>query len=221
MVIHGAVGLPPTAEGGRVTAMQSSLAGVLILALSACSDGGTSVGGAGGSGGSGVPQGPDVNLVFMDSVVLSSSVCLHGKLALDANTSGLVKLAVASPAPCDCSTTNRGAVDACVTAALHTKLASQGTCASADCQSYCVCQLLPASGSALDQCLTQPDPQPPLVGWCYIDPDQGLGSADLLGGCGTSREFIRVLGTSPVEGESWFFVMESGSCAYDGGGVTS
>jgi hypothetical protein len=197
--------------------MSKSLAVVLFLALSGCGGDSTSTlpaaggTGAGGSGGSGPVGAGGVQNVVVSSIALSAPHCLPRQLPADANTSGKVRLVAARPMPCDCSATGRRDADSSITAAVRSMLAGNGVCSPADCSAYCVCELLPAAGSALDLCLNQPDPLPAsAVGWCYVSPDQGLGSADLVSACGAMRQLLRVLGTvSPPSGESWFMTMES------------
>jgi hypothetical protein len=65
-----------------------------------------------------------------------------------------------------------------------------------DAQSYDLCQIPPLEGATLDACLTTPDgPTRTRVGFCYLDPAQGLGDPALLAGCAPSmKHAIRLVG---------------------------
>ncbi|HWP09992.1 MAG TPA: hypothetical protein VNN72_29820, partial [Polyangiaceae bacterium] len=64
-----------------------------------------------------------------------------------------------------------------------------------DPQSYDLCQIPPLEGDALDACLSEPSEHAASAGFCYLDPEQGLGDPNLLANCAPSmKHAIRLVG---------------------------
>jgi hypothetical protein len=80
----------------------------------------------------------------------------------------------AASADCGCVAPGHAPLSADVVHAVHNK----GVWAN-----DCLCELLPASGSARDECLNDATLDPSGVGWCWIDPSNGVGNAALIAGC--------------------------------------
>ena len=138
-------------------------------------------------------------------------LCLRRSLPADTNTTdGTHILAALAPA-CNCTSASRSNASSAMANAVRAQLAELDTCSETDCASYCVCEVARATGDALQACLTEADPLPSTVnGWCYIDPAQGIGSADLMAACSTSTSMLRVTGTAmPNNGEIWFLAVPS------------
>ena len=59
------------------------------------------------------------------------------------------------------------------------------------CSSFCGCELQQMTGSALDSCRQDEVMHPDAVGWCYLDPLNGLGNPALVApgtGCGAPED---------------------------------
>jgi hypothetical protein len=101
----------------------------------------------------------------------------------------------AGSAECECTDPGRKPV-AALPASITDSVYKSGQCASDPCcQDLCFCELVQLSGAELTTCQNETAPSPEPAGWCYVDPSQGAGSADLVASCppGEQRQ-LRVLG---------------------------
>jgi hypothetical protein len=87
------------------------------------------------------------------------------------------------------------------------RLAIQGVCDGGRraCDDYCLCQLAELEGPDRIGCqdgATDPD----TFGYCYVDPDQGIGNPELVSDCSpTTRRILRFVGENlPANGSSTF-----------------
>ena len=67
------------------------------------------------------------------------------------------------------------------------ELSRTGTCAEGDpcCSNRCFCELQQLRGAELAACQngTENALEPPPIGWCYVDPEQGVGTAEVVDSC--------------------------------------
>ena len=72
------------------------------------------------------------------------------------------------------------------------------------CESLCLCEILSAGSGSDGDCSSIDSPleacqcqkTPGVSGYCYVDPDAGIGSAELIKGCpATRRRLLRIVGT--------------------------
>jgi hypothetical protein len=167
--------------------------------------------GAGGTRGDG---GLDASVSVL-LVSLRGQGCLASALPVGTDGSVMCRIAEAVPAasaPTGCSSAGRAPADDALVQAVRGKLAEVGACASTDptCSDFTVCQLAPAVGQALTECLQNPTPDASVSGWCYVDPAQGLGTATAIPYCSDVQpRTIRVLGAAtPVAGSATVLVCD-------------
>jgi hypothetical protein len=82
-----------------------------------------------------------------------------------------------------------------------------------DCADFCLCETVPATGESADSCLEDLVPSPSSGGWCYVDPENGRGSTDLVANCPASmRRLVRVLPdeSNPDDGTSYLIACSGG-----------
>jgi len=99
--------------------------------------------------------------------------------------------------------TNENLVDA-----VKERLAGQGVCdgiTGRACDDYCLCQLDELEGEELRACQDGTE-DPNAYGYCYIDPDQGIGNPELVENCSATRQrLLRFLGDGlPANGSETF-----------------
>ncbi|HWA74137.1 MAG TPA: hypothetical protein VG937_17460 [Polyangiaceae bacterium] len=109
---------------------------------------------------------------------------------------------------CDCNGGGRSVPDADSLNAVRSDL--RGTLCdmpnTVACSDVCACQLTETAGPALDTCRSNTDPNAQSPGYCYIDPDKGLGDPGLVRGCpANKRRMLRFVGENTPR---------SGSLAY-------
>jgi hypothetical protein len=100
-----------------------------------------------------------------------------------------------------------GEGDAKLPNAIAKQLAEENQCGSngIDCRDHCACKLAPLSGSALEACRAGSE-DPNVYGYCYIDPDNGLGAESLVESCPASENrLLRYMGGGvPANGSVLF-----------------
>jgi hypothetical protein len=148
------------------------------------------------------------------------TACLPRPLPLSSD--GVVSCSVfsaryaAGEGECLCKGAARGYVHPLARESLEDELAMYSQCGpgtSVDCEDFCICEELPAVDTSLDDCLNNQDPPDSSVGWCYVDPDHGRGSASLVSKCpAEQRRFLRHLANEvPTDsGEINYFVACTG-----------
>lgn len=83
-----------------------------------------------------------------------------------------------------------------VTAAVQRRLEQEGRCKGAECAKTCVYSLPALEGADLASCRAA-DREVSTPGYCYIDPERGLGDPALVAGCEeTERRLLRIVGHS-------------------------
>jgi hypothetical protein len=136
-----------------------------------------------------------------------SGTCLPRQLTVDPTTGTVpcdVVEAISSNDKtwCNCQANGRTTVSSELSSAIFGSLVSDSVCGAPplpDCSGICLCQLnelLPGTTSG-DLCLNQlnVDKTTPDPGFCYVDPSQGVGSADVVAACpGTDKRIIRIVG---------------------------
>lgn len=122
---------------------------------------------------------------------------------------GAVKCAVVEAQPasaCSCDAAkNRHPVSATLASAARRELRESGQCGPGSkdqlsCEAFCLCEL----GVATDLGSCQNDVKPKGTGWCYVEPDRGLGNPALVAGCpATHRQLVRFAGDeTPAPGSN-------------------
>jgi hypothetical protein len=100
-----------------------------------------------------------------------------------------------------------GEGDGKLSSAIARQLAEEDQCGSngIDCRDHCVCKLAPLEGDALAACRTG-SVDPNVYGYCYVDPDHGLGAPELVEGCPASENrMLRYMGAGvPANGSVLF-----------------
>ena len=194
------IGRTGTSGGGGTAASNSGSGGAAAGATSSGGSGGTAVAGAPSSGGSGT-GGTTVN-IFLDLIRTDSTTCLPRALPPpELGSDCHIFEATTDAASATCSLPARTAVSSePVIGAARSRLEAGGFCGGApmpDCTSFHVCEIEKADPSCL-----QATPSPDAVGWCYIDPDSGVGDPSLVATCPMSaRRLIRFVGeNTPLRG---------------------
>ncbi|MBE7481579.1 MAG: hypothetical protein HS104_16560 [Polyangiaceae bacterium] len=122
---------------------------------------------------------------------------------------GAVQCAVVEALPasaCSCDALkNRHPVSATVASAARRELRASAQCGPDSagqlaCDAFCLCEI----GVATDMASCQNDPKPQGTGWCYVEPDRGLGNPALVASCpDTHRQLVRFAGDeTPAPGSN-------------------
>jgi hypothetical protein len=167
--------------------------------------------GAGGAGNSGTGGSSTTN-VFVDQLPSGPDGCLPRALS---PFDGVCKIIEATtvPARSSCSEPGRSPVTSqAIIEGARSRLQASNLCGSPqapvlDCSLFLFCEIVEAN----DSCLTT-SPSPDAVGWCYIDPDNGIGDPSLVARCpATSRRIVRFVGAdTPFAGAQLLIVCGSG-----------
>lgn len=74
-----------------------------------------------------------------------------------------------------------------------------------DCRDFCACKLAPLEGDALEACRAGSE-DPNIYGYCYVDPENGLGAESLVRECAPEQKrLLRYMGTGvPANGSVLF-----------------
>ncbi len=136
--------------------------------------------------------------------------CLPRKLKVDPST-GEVPCAIVEAISvdvdsnwCNCEANGRILPGASLQGAIKGAVQREGICGSGklpSCDKFCFCQLkeFTKATSDGDRCLNQlnTEKNSPNPGFCYVDPSQGQGSADVVAACpGTEKRIIRIIGAA-------------------------
>jgi hypothetical protein len=153
----------------------------------------------------------------VDSIVDVLAVSLRGTCLpreLDVAKDGSVPCKVIEHArlksneTCSCAGAGRQDPDPSILPAVWGEMAKSGLCGrgpgQASCESQCICEITPAGGESDNDCSTVDSPlescqceqETNVVGYCYIDPGKGIGSAELVSDCRNSApRVLRLVGT--------------------------
>jgi hypothetical protein len=164
--------------------------------------------------------------LFVDE--LPAPPCLPRRLATGSDGSvdcELVEVRVVDAggrcAACE-SDTGRGLVSENVAGAVRQRLEALARCGgdtgrncsgpSTTAAGHCQCKLNQLSGEDAVACRN--DPEPPVSGWCYVDPANGLGDPAIVASCsGPSPRMLRFVGSAAREDGVWVFVVCAGIAA--------
>jgi hypothetical protein len=110
---------------------------------------------------------------------------------------------------CDASRGRVARTSGTIAAAVREELAALSLCGDitgVSCSDYCICDVRQLSGSELDECQNSVSPPSVSYGYCYVDPDNGIGNPDLVATCPeTQRQIIRFVGEEfPAPGAAGF-----------------
>jgi len=98
---------------------------------------------------------------------------------------------------------NRTDVDPALVSPVINRLKQTGQCTGAGCSaaSFCMCEI----GFVKDkQSCENQGKTPTNFGWCYVDPSQGIGNADLVKNCDPPRQLIFSGDNTPTSGSTVF-----------------
>ena len=148
--------------------------------------------GSGGTAGTGGEPAADVYTAFVDLMVTTSAdpstKCMPRPLEPDIN--GAVPCAIAHVMPtCDCTLPGFRPPSASVVAAAQAQMQRIGRCGpgtASDCPPICVCEVEQLVGPAAEECRNSPTNTS--EGWCYVDPEFGIGSEELVNGCPSAQK---------------------------------
>jgi hypothetical protein len=119
-----------------------------------------------------------------------------------------------SGASCSCQTPGHidlTPADASVRRFVEDELVAGGYCGGATgvaCSDYCLCEIAQLSGDEVTVCQNFVADPGTIYGFCYVDPDNGLGTPELVADCPeTERQLIRFVGPDvPAPGATTFLV---------------
>jgi hypothetical protein len=175
-------------------------------------DGGVpSMQGVGGGGGSGGGQVANQSIAYMIKHLRGAPedagpLCLPMPLPLDA--SGLASCHIfrsdaddngypVVPSTCGCDTPDHAPVDPAVRKTAVDYLRARGECdfpGVVACDDVCLCELLQTTDDRRAVCLAEAPLDSSGDGWCYISPDEGLGTPATLAACPAERRRVRFFG---------------------------
>ena len=99
---------------------------------------------------------------------------------------------------CDCTKPGRTEPTSDQLESVRATLKNDELCGTPDtptCDSLCACEIVEASGNALDTCRSTTDASAQSPGYCYVDPKKGLGDEALVRGCpATQQRLLRLVG---------------------------
>ena len=98
---------------------------------------------------------------------------------------------------------------------------AQGDCGgdtNIACSSYCYCEIERLSGAELDICLNSLTDPGGIYGYCYVDPNEGVGNPGLIAACpDTQPQIIRFLGENVPSPGAASFIACTGATPVDAG----
>jgi hypothetical protein len=168
-------------------------------------------GGAAGSGGTGNPTGgsggtsrsdlgPPSNTynAFVSQIITPEPVLYHPALCMprplqveaDGKVQCVITQATYQPPDCGCAEPGTRPAPAGVVAAVRERLESLEQCGGdtgRSCELYCLCQLDQFTGAAEEQCRTSLSLTGTDAGWCYVDPEHGIGEPAVVASCPASQ----------------------------------
>jgi hypothetical protein len=139
--------------------------------------------------------------------------CLPRRLEVEEDENGglqanciIVEANPAASATCD-GAAGRTEVEAGIAEKVYERLERTNTCEGAECQRFHLCTIEPLQPGTADYESCLESDNPPGAGWCYIDPEQGLGDASQVEKCAeTERRKIRFSQlAAPKKGTITFF----------------
>jgi hypothetical protein len=116
---------------------------------------------------------------------------------------------------CSCALPGRAELSSSATrGAVQDGLTAQGLCGYSSgvaCSDYCLCEIEQFAASELDSCQNLSADPGTQSGFCYIEPDRGVGSPSLVSSCpATQRQILRFMGSDvPLQGSVPFLVCDS------------
>ena len=124
---------------------------------------------------------------------LNSGSCLPRVLEVD--SVGRVRCTVVEALPMACevcgSELGRGSVTTFIADATRSQLQEEGSCGETGtpaCDSFCLCAIPQLEGTELERCRTERVAPADLSGFCYIDPAQGFGNAEITAACPPAKQ---------------------------------
>jgi hypothetical protein len=140
--------------------------------------------------------------------------CLPRPLPLDVDgglACTVVEARFPGPDGCSCDPNARsGPPPSSVRRAIEDELATRGFCAGAsgiECSSYCLCEIPELTGAQGEPCRSSLEEAPAGDGYCYVEPDRGVGSPALVAHCPSAeRQLIRFVGAGAPAQRAQAFV---------------
>ena len=125
-----------------------------------------------------------------------------------------------APGDCDCYAPGLGPLTPQASNTVFDTALESGYCGPTtpvpNCSDLCACEVLPATGDSLNECLEAVEPAEDAVGWCYIDSEHG--NPELIARCANdTQQRIRLLG--PAAGDYTFILSCAGSLTPKGRAV--
>jgi hypothetical protein len=168
-----------------------------------------------GSGGANSRDAANTTNVFVDRLADPPTGCLPRSLMVD--DAGRVPCTIieAVPTTCTCDAARgRASVSDVMDAAVrgHLELTSDcGGTTGVDCSDFCLCAIIQLEGSALTACQNDSTATDP-PGFCYIDPSQNAGAAELVSDCPeTTKRRFRFLGSDTPATDALTFIACAGA----------
>jgi hypothetical protein len=119
---------------------------------------------------------------------------------------------------CSCAANARNELLPEVEPLVRQRMAQSGVCSEnggdgiTPCSSFCLCEVTQVSGDAATDCRNAESTAESTNGWCYVDPDQGVGNPALVSKCPvTARRKLRFVGDGNLVNGSTTFVACSGA----------
>jgi hypothetical protein len=153
---------------------------------------------------------------FVDELPNPTGGCLPRSLSVDASGRIPCFMVEAVRGTCSCdSASGRAAVSDALDAAIRRQMERTSACGGTTgvvCSDFCLCMIVQLEGAALTTCQTDVSAIGP-PGFCYVDPAQDAGTADLVAACPeTEKRELRVLGgETPATGALIFLACGSGA----------
>jgi hypothetical protein len=137
---------------------------------------------------------PAVDAITRQIAAGLGSTCLSEPLDENVTASLSCRVIELGQGVCDCGLAGRRDLPASTQAAVAEELGALCQERGVNCDDYCACEITPLEGAELTGCQTELSPAAG-DGWCYIDPGQGVGSADLVDHCSdASAHVVRIVG---------------------------
>ncbi|HEX9622262.1 MAG TPA: hypothetical protein VF989_19085 [Polyangiaceae bacterium] len=155
-----------------------------------------------------LPEEPTTTNFFVEA--LSETECLPRQLSVETDTDssdfGAVACSFVEATPADgsaceaCEGRGRSTPDANLSAASLAYLESTSLCGGefpACDESYCLCEFAQLAGDDLQACQNDANEPAGVDGFCYVDPAQGAGNAEIVAACdATAQRSLRFVGAA-------------------------